>query len=76
MTRWRWQKITGKGGWSFMATIGQGGGLGISWVNPIRWNGISLLLGPLIIDIQPPAPEWMKGDIKPASNDDSMLTHT
>lgn len=50
-------------GWHLMATIGQGGGLGLSWVSPVRWNGFSLLLGPLIIDIQPPMPKWMADQI-------------
>lgn len=58
MTQWRKQTH----GWLFMATVGQAGGLGI--VRNGRWNGWSIFLGPLAIDIQPPLPRWMQDQIE------------
>ena len=72
MRRRTWQKITKPGGWLLMATIGQMWGIGATWFG--RYNGMDIFFGPLTITIQPPAPDWAKGEIKSASNDDSMTT--
>ena len=53
MKQWRKQVR----GWQLMVTTDQGGGFGFSWHNPVRWNGITLMFGPVLIDIQPPMPE-------------------
>jgi hypothetical protein len=37
-----------------MVTRGQGGGIGFAWANPARYNGVTIMLGPVLIDIQPP----------------------
>jgi len=45
-----------------MVTWGQAFAIGIhtgwGWV-AMRVNGFSILLGPLAIDVQPPAPKWL-----------------
>lgn len=50
-------------GWNLTVTVGQGGGFGIVWHSPVRWNGISFLCGPIIIDVQPPMPKWAADQI-------------
>jgi len=70
--RWTWSKIVK--GWWLAATFNQMWGIGIIWHG--RYNGISINFGPFTFDIQPPAPEWMKGDIAPPSNDDAITTAT
>lgn len=70
--RTRFQRRWYPRGWCLMLTVGQVIGLGIMWHG--RFNGVSFHLGPVTLDIQPPAPEWMKGEIKPASNDDAIST--
>jgi hypothetical protein len=51
-------------GWHLMVTADQGGGVGIGWHKPVRYNGITLMLGPVLIDIQPPAPTWLSQQLQ------------
>lgn len=50
--RWQWE--TTIRGWWLCACVGQIVGIGILWHGP--YNGISVTLGPLTLDLAPPAP--------------------
>lgn len=56
----QWDKQLGW--WQFTATVGQGGGLGLAW-HRSRYNGVSLFLGPVIVDIVPPPPKAIRDDL-------------
>lgn len=56
----QWRKMVG--GWEFIGTTKQGGGIGFSW-HGSRYNGVTVFLGPLIVDIVPPLPKWLADEM-------------
>lgn len=46
-------------GWQIIFTRGRGAGLGICWHGRIRLYGLTVFIGPLVIDLQPPMPEFI-----------------
>lgn len=66
------QKTWEPSGWRIMLTWGQSFGVGVfasaSWVG-FRCNGVDLMVGPLVLTIQPPLPAWIAAQLadKPKS---------
>jgi len=61
--QWNWNP----GGWFLMVTIGHSFGLGFAG-HSIRFNGIDIFLGPVILTVQPPPPKWLVDDIAKPSD--------
>lgn len=54
--RWGWR------GWWLMLTWGQVFGVGVTCscsLHALRVNGVSIIIGPLAIDVVPPPPRWL-----------------
>jgi hypothetical protein len=65
---WQRQRVWKPGGWWIMCSWGQSCGLafilcGWHW-HAIRVNGGEILIGPVSLSWQPPAPKWMFDEIK------------